>query len=63
MYVFVTGDTLPVVNVTQLEKDTVLICYDREFFASFSHVSWIMILSSFVANLMRLECDCEFPAP
>ena len=31
MMIDVSGDTLPVVNVTQLEKDTVLICYDREF--------------------------------
>ena len=26
-----TEDILPVVNVTQLERDTVLICYDRKF--------------------------------
>lgn len=29
-FVVVSDQLLPVVNVTQLEKDTILVCYDSE---------------------------------
>ena len=27
----ILGEVLPVVNVTQLEKDTILVCYDSKY--------------------------------
>jgi len=29
---YYTGEELPVVNVTQLEKDTILVCFDSKYF-------------------------------
>lgn len=49
-----SGDTLPVVNVTQLEKDTVLICYDRYV----KVVNLAGKLKSSKRNLAELHFDC-----